>query len=303
MRTIPSALQAHLDSGVTTTCRLLKVTLRDGTVAGMTTLDQDVTYNGVLYGASTGFNPSVIASDVNYSVDNSEGYALLSGTLQGVTEDMVRRGDLEGATWEMYLINYLDHGMGHVLLDAGDIGEVKLRNGMVWVPELLSYAMRLRQSVGRVDSRRCRAIFGNQTPGQLFCGVDAEALWANGTVSAVDSEEPTRVFAGDTVKEAPARLQWLTGDNASDKVYQVEIGDTGTGNIYIFEPLPFPIQVNDTYKIRDDCNKELATCRDTYDNMLEFKGEPLIPVGEGSTQVPSAEIPLRKVFIGPITHI
>ncbi len=46
---MPAALQAHLDSGVTTTCRLLRITLTSGLSFGMTTLDQDVVYQGVTY--------------------------------------------------------------------------------------------------------------------------------------------------------------------------------------------------------------------------------------------------------------
>lgn len=289
MRTIPTALQTHLDTGVTTTCRLLRIELPDGTSTGLTTHDRDITYNSVTYSAINGFDPSVIATDASFSVDNSEGYALVSGTLQGITPDMVRRGELEGATWEMLLINYSDLGMGHIVLDAGDVGEVKLVDDMVFIPELVSFAMRLRQTIGGVDSRTCRAIFGKPANSQIGCGVDADALWVSGTVSAVDSEEPKRIFTADVSQAIPARIQWLTGNNASSKLYQVDTVDTTNHITRSFEPLPFPIEVGDTFQVRPDCDKTLATCRDTYSNMINFKGEPLIPIGEAS-DVPNANI-------------
>ena len=71
-RKIPPALLAHLQQTVTTTCRLLRFTLRDGRVFGMTTLDRDVEYLGVTYSSVNGFDPSIIATDTGLSVDNSE---------------------------------------------------------------------------------------------------------------------------------------------------------------------------------------------------------------------------------------
>jgi hypothetical protein len=59
-RTIPAALQVHLNQSVTTTCRLLRIALRDGRVFGVTSLDADVTYNdgrgAVTYSANQGID-------------------------------------------------------------------------------------------------------------------------------------------------------------------------------------------------------------------------------------------------------
>ncbi|WP_299589781.1 DUF2163 domain-containing protein, partial [uncultured Microbulbifer sp.] len=71
MRQIPPALQAHLDSGVTTTCKLLKITLSDGRQFGAATLDRDVVYEGLTYYAQNGFDSSIIASDTSFDVDNA----------------------------------------------------------------------------------------------------------------------------------------------------------------------------------------------------------------------------------------
>ena len=283
MRFIPSAIQAKLDSGVTTLCRLLKITLQNGTVTGMAALDRDVVYQAVTYSAVDGFDSSVIASDASFSVDNAEGYALISGSLLGITEAMVKRGEMEGGEWEMLLVDYNDLSAGHVTLDAGDLGEIRLVDGQVFMPELLSYAMRLRQTIGHVDSRTCRAIFGNpDIETQLGCGVDISALWVGGTVSGVDTEEPKRVFAADVSQAPPARLEWLTGNNASSKIYQIEAVDSGSNTSAILEPLPFVIEVGDTFRVRPNCDQTLANCRDVWNNMINFKGEPLIPVGEAS---------------------
>ena len=291
-RIIATGLTQHLDGGVTTLCRLLKITLADGvTVTGATTLDQPVTYDGVVYSAIRGMDSSAIASDSSFNVENSEATVILStDPLQGITREMVLRGELEGATWELLLVNYKNLAAGHIILDAGDVGEVRIVKNQVYIPELVSFAYRLKQSIGGVDSRKCRAIFGNQEQGQLYCGVDAEALFVTGTVTAVSSGEPKRAFAGDQIVAPPGRVQWLSGDNTSGKLYQIDGYDVGLSGMSIFEPMPFPIQVGDTYQVRPDCDKTLTTCRDVYSNMIEFRGEPLIPVGE-ATQMPGAGLP------------
>lgn len=198
MRYVNAALKAHLQQDVTTTCKLLRLELQDGRVYGMTTLDKDVLYDGVLYRSQTGINPSVIATDTGLSVDNAEGLSLVADTDSvGLTVQMINAGELDDAQWQMLLVNYRDLTMGHLIVDAGDTGRVTVENEMSATVELISFAMRLRQKIGTLDSRTCRATFGAPAEGQLGCGVDADALWVNATVTGVDPEEPRRLFSSD----------------------------------------------------------------------------------------------------------
>lgn len=298
MRKTPTELLEHLNGPVTTTCRLLKFILKNGNVYGMTLHDKDVVYNGVTYYAINGFDPSNIATDTGLSVDNSEVKALLSAEIPGITTQMVVAGELDDAQWEMLLVNWSDDSMGHILLDGGDVGEVSVVDDMVYMPELLSVAMRLRQNIGQVWSRSCRAIFG-QLPAnqQLGCGINVDSLWESGTVTAIDEEEARRVFADSSLtgidpEPVPGRLQWLTGNNASSRVYQIEAYGTVTGTIGLLEPCAFDIVIGDTFRLRVDCDKQPYTCKNVWNNWLNYKGEPLIPVGDGiAVLTPSAQIP------------
>lgn len=294
MRRIPAALLAHLRSGLSTTCRLLLVTLTDGRQYGMCSLDQPITYRGITYSALQGFDFSIIATDTGLSVDNGEASALLAQATGGITYEMALAGDLDDATWEMLLVNYRDLTMGHMVVDAGDIGEVKTLNGVIYTPELLSYAMRLRQTIGHVWSRRCRADFGSPAEGQLGCGVDAESMWTAATVSAVDGDDPFRVFAAADLIGGllyfPGRVRWATGRNASSRLAQVEASSTVSGTVALMESTAFPIEVGDTFEIRRDCNKSPSQCL-AYGNFINYKGEPYIPVGDGlETMTPNAQV-------------
>lgn len=293
-RSIPSALQSHLNGPVTSTCRLLRITLKDGREFGLTTLDRNVTYDGTVYSAINGFDTSVIATDAGLSVDNAEASALLSADIPGITLEMAERGELDDAQWLLMLVNWADLSMGHVILDAGDIGEVRTIDDTVYMPELLSYAARLRQPIGHVWSRTCRAIFGTPANSQTGCGVDTYPLWESGTVTGLGDEE-RRVFADNSLDldptPVPGRVQWLTGNNASNRLFQVEAYSNTSGTIALLEPTHFDIEVGDEFRIRPDCPKTPEACN-FYNNWVNYKGEPLIPVGDGaSIMAPGGSIP------------
>jgi uncharacterized phage protein (TIGR02218 family) len=298
MRNIPEQAQMDLAVAASTYTRVLRVNLPNGTSYGICMSNADVTYDhgdgALTYVAANAFDPTTFSSDVAYSVDNAEGYALISNDIPGVTVDMVDAGQLDGGSWICYYVNYLNPTPGSaVILDAGDLGQVRTQFGMVWIPELLSYAMRLQQSVGNTYSRTCRAIFGTVAASPQGCGIDATPLWLNFTVTSVGAEDDrswsdSSLVAGDHPFN-PGRIQWLTGQNASiTRIYSVENVDTD-GEITQFETTPYAIQVGDTGRIRPDCDKTVANCN-AYGNFLNMKAEPLIPVGDtAAIQVPGAQ--------------
>ena len=55
MKTLPSSLQSHLDTGATTLAWCWRVTRGDGAVLGFTDHDRDLTYDGTTFEAATGF--------------------------------------------------------------------------------------------------------------------------------------------------------------------------------------------------------------------------------------------------------
>lgn len=306
MRYVPAALQSHLDEPATTTTRLLKVTLRNGIAYGLAMLDKNVKYDDgdgpIEYVATNGFDPSALSADIGFTVDNAEGYALISQGVDGVTAEMVERGELDDAQWIMYLVNFQDTQPDgsltprrHIILDAGDLGEVRVRYGMIWIPEFLSYMTRLKQAIGSVWSRRCRAIFGTPANSQTGCGVNLAPLWVTGEVAAVGAES-NRVFTGTILYNSPGivpfpgRVQFLTGANAGREfATEMIVGDECTLN----ETTAYPIQVGDQYRIRPDCRKRYhEDCIGLWNNGPNFKGEPHIPVGDSTQiQTPGAQLP------------
>ncbi len=296
MRRIPAALLDHIQQPVTTLCKLLKLTLVDGRVFGLATLDKDIDYQGVTYKSINGFDASNIQSSAGLTVANTEAAALLATEIApGITFAMASAGDLDNARWSLFLINWASPDDEGIILDSGDVGQVKITDGQVYTPELISFAMRLKQTIGQVWSRRCRATFGTEASSQLGCGVDASSMWTDCTVTDVNADDQFRVF-GDSVNIIsemgwPARIQWVTGNNASvNRLYQLEAYNIDGGVVALFEPTPWAIEVGDEYRIRRDCAKSPNACK-SYGNFINYKGEPYIPVGDGlETQTPGSQV-------------
>lgn len=123
--------------------------------------------------------------------------------------------------------------------------------------------------------------------------LQAEESWTRCfTVSAVDGSEPRRKFtvteltpvSGGPRGGFPA--DWFnfggctfeTGLNAGKTMEARDfVEGASTQDIELFLPLPFDITIGDTGRIYPGCDKRFVTCRDKFDNVLNFVGEPYVP--------------------------
>ncbi len=160
MRTIPSALQAKLDSGVTTLCRCWIVTRRDGVVQGFTDHDEDV----VLWVSDP--SPAAPAPDsraprrARSSASRCRAWSS-SGALSddALTEADLAAGRYDAAAIEVHLVDWSEPSL-RVLLNKGVLGEVR-REGAAFTAELRSLAHRLAEDTGRLYTATCAADLGD----------------------------------------------------------------------------------------------------------------------------------------------
>lgn len=296
-RIIPIALQENLDEPVERFARCVRFRLKDESVLGFAAWSEDIQYDHsdglgeTIYSASQNVDASALQSDVEYSVANAEGRILVNTELVGLTLEMVESGALDDAEWDMFLVDWRDPSPGTAaLLDSGDLGEVRTENGLVIIPELLAYGMRLRVMVGHVWQRPGRCIFGSPANSQTGCGIDAEVLWVAGEVTSVGAESD-RTFTGDIPAVFPGRVEFTSGPNVG-KRYAVESASGNT--ITLAETTPFAIEATHEYQHRPDCTKlkDGDYGCDYYENWPNFKGEWTIPVGDAvSGSVPGGKLP------------
>ncbi len=50
----------------------------------------------------------------------------------------------------------------------------------------------------------------------------------------------------------------------------------------LFLPMPSIVAIGDNYSLRPGCDKKFSTCKDRYNNVKNFRGEPNVP---GNDQV------------------
>jgi uncharacterized phage protein (TIGR02218 family) len=274
MRPIPSALQVKLDSGVTTLARAWKLVRRDGVAMGFTDHDRDLIVDGVTFRAGTGFTSSEAASRFDLAVDGAE----ISGALadDSLTDADLAAGRYDAAKVETWLVDWSDPSL-KVLTARATLGEIR-REGQAFVAELRGLADLLSQESGRLYTAKCGADLGDAR-----CRVDLTdpAFRGSGAIAGI---EGTSIFVAsgldgfaDTLFSA-GRLTWTGGanDGLSIEIKQHRLV-AGLSQLSLWQAMPEPIAVGDTFDVTAGCDKTFATCRARFANTDNFRGFPQIP--------------------------
>lgn len=323
MRVIPIALQAHMDTGATTMTYLMRIDpVSPGFPSvGCTMLDRDVVYDDgegvIVYAATTGMTPSSLKSTASMGVDNGEMQHLLPEGDMGLTEADLNSGAWDYAKYRLYLVNYEDLSQGHVLIGSGQLGQIRVEDGLTFWSEVTSLVKQLKVPIVQKGSKTCRATFGSQYPDssgaevteRFPCGKDLGPLWVSRSVSAVGLETNRTFTAALGVAAStyvPGMVRWLTGANAG-RSYEVETQSAGGVVNLAFETM-FPIQSGDTFEIRPDCTKwkdGANGCKAHFglDWVFHYRGEPDIkPADNAGLLTPGAVPPANgtiTVTVGP----
>lgn len=273
MRTIPSGLQAKLDTGVTTLCRCWLVTRRDGVTQGFTDHDEDVVLGDVACRAGAGLIASEATQKLGLAVDSSE----ISGALADDTlnEDDLAAGRYDAAAVELWLTDWSDPSL-RVLLAKGTLGEVK-REGTAFTAEVRSLSDRLAEESGRLYTATCAADLGDAR-----CKIDLAnpTYTGDGAVVAVTATSSFTASGLDGFGDGwftAGKLTFTGGANAGLSVEVKSHVKDGTVSLMVWQVMPQPIAPGDTFTVTAGCDKRFATCHDRFNNVVNFRGFPHIP--------------------------
>ncbi len=274
MRTINPALQVKLDSGATSLCRCYVLTRRDGAVQGFTDHDEDIVLDAVTCRAGTGLSSSEATAKLGLSVDGME----VSGVLtdDSLTEDDLAAGYYDSATVQTWLVDWSDPAL-RFLLSQCTLGEVR-RDGTAFSAELRSLSDRLNEDSGRIYTATCAADLGDSRctidlsdPAFLGAGIVTDLLGiSHFSTSGLNDFDNGWFTAG--------KLSFTSGANAGNAIEiksHVAKGDSVT--LTLWQAMPEAIATGDTFTITAGCDKRFATCRDRFDNAVNFRGFPQIP--------------------------
>lgn len=284
MRAIAPELQARLDGGATRLCRCWRVRRRDGRTYGFTDHDRDLIVDGTLCKASSGMDASAVQSTTGLAVDNAQALGALSDA--GLSAEEIRAGRFDGAAVEHWLVDWERPDL-FVNVFRGTFGEIR-RSDALFEVELRGLAEGLNTAVGRTIQRNC-----DRRLGDAKCGFDLQTpgYWAEATVSEVISEIAVLAHG---LADFPAGwfalgiIEWLNGTNAGEKA-SVKADTTGPGpgrSITLWERPGAALAPGDRFRIAAGCDKRMTTCRDKFNNILNFRGFPHIPGEDWVTAYP-----------------
>ncbi len=274
MRSISSALQEKLDSGVTTLCRCWVVTRRDGIKRGFTDHDNDIVLDAVTCRAGTGLSGSEATAQSGLAVTASE----ISGALDddALTEDDLAAGLYDAAIIDVWLVDWTDAAL-RLLLSKGTLGEVR-REGAAFTAEVRGLADRLAEERGRLYTVGCSADLGDAS-----CTVDLTAAAFRGT-GAISALTGNSAFTTSGLSDfddgwfTAGRLNWTSGANSGlameVKRHSVE---SSSVSIELWQAMAHPLAPGDTFAVTAGCDKRFSTCRDRFANSVNFRGFPHIP--------------------------
>lgn len=307
-RTISAAMQEHLDTGATTLTLLVKITPRNPEYPafGICMLDRDITYDDgegeILYAAMIGVVPASMVSSAGTDIGNSNFKHLTKPQFSAeVSEELIRAGVYDYSWYRGLIVNYEDLTMGHIEAPAGfgQVGQLTVDNrGLSFQMELTDITKLLKQTITEVDSITCRATFGSQPIGtgggvveeRFPCGKDLAPMWsATKTVTSV-SLEPNITYTASALGAAagfyvPGMVKWMTGRNTGRQ--QGVEDQTAGGQITLNTATMFPVEVGDTFQIREDCTRWKDNDRGCKYHFGEpewknhYRGEPFIPISDG----------------------
>ncbi|HET7848736.1 MAG TPA: DUF2163 domain-containing protein [Pseudolabrys sp.] len=274
MRTIPAALQAKLDSGVTTLCRCWLITRSDGVVQGFTDHDEDVVLDPMTCRAGTGLTGSEATQRLGMAVDGSE----ISGVLadDSLSEHDLAAGRYDAAAVEIWLVDWSEPDL-RVLLAKGTLGEIK-REGTAFAAEVRGLSDRLAEESGRLFAATCDADLGDAR-----CTIDLNdpAFRGSGTVAAPAATSSFTVSGLDAFADGWFRQGKLTFDTGANAGVAMEVkvhAKTADGvTITLWQAMPEPTAAGDTFTVTAGCDKRFSTCHDKFNNVVNFRGFPFIP--------------------------
>jgi uncharacterized phage protein (TIGR02218 family) len=284
-KTIGNDLKDHFDANLTTLATCWRLTRPDGAEYFFTDHDVDLEVDGDTYEATSGMIPTALSQNRGLAVDNMEVVSFLES--DKIVEADINAGEFDYAVVDIFIVNYEDLTMGKLWLAQGwTLGNVEIRDE-AFQAEIRGKCQHLQQTLCELYTPECRAALGDAR-----CGVDladsGQTYWHAGAVTSIT--EDRRKFTDDTVPsyaEDPFRfgkLTWtepgsgdsFTGSNAG---YEMEIKsyDPVTNEFELFQPMPYEIEVGDEFTVTFGCDKSIDTCRDKFDNVVNFRGEPFVP--------------------------
>ncbi len=248
---------------------------RDGVTLGLTSHDRALSVDGVECLASPGMTPSAVQRSLRLEGDTVD----LAGALshRAIGEQDLDLGRWTGAALALHAVDWESARIVATLI-RGTLGEVE-RRGRRFSVGLDGPLARLAEPLCQRTSPECRATLGDRR-----CRVDPARILAIGIVSAAD-DAGLALAEGDEERWAGGECVPLDGPLAG---LRLALGTATPGRVALRLPPPRPLVAPLRVRLREGCDKTLATCAARFANAENFRGEPHLPGNDLLLRTPRA---------------
>lgn len=154
----------------------------------------------------------------------------------------------------------------------GRIGQVNT-SGQTFSSEFLGLTKHLEKPIVRPYLPSCHAALGDSE-----CLVNLASHTVTGTISSVDTSGLVITDAARTEADNTFAYGLVTMTSGDSSGYSMEVKSSDNGGTFTLqEHLPFGVSASDTYSLVKGCDKTFTTCKNTFNNVVNFRGFPHLP--------------------------
>ncbi|RYH11177.1 DUF2163 domain-containing protein [Tropicimonas sp. IMCC6043] len=277
------ALYAHLATKCTTTCRCWLLQRKDGWTRGFTDHDADISFDGMVFGASSGVTASALETTTGLAVNNSETVGALSDA--GISEADIEAGRFDEAQVTCWLVNWVDPNE-RVVRFTGTLGEVT-RNDGAFGAELRGLTDALNRPRGRLFQRSCSAVLGDS---KCRFNLNSAGYFAEFDVADVEDARVIRFsdhggFSAGWFERGRLRILDGAGSGLIGWIKN-DLSSGGMREVTLWQGLRADVRAGDRIRLEAGCNKTASQCAMKFNNFMNFRGCPHIPGEDWLTSYP-----------------
>jgi uncharacterized phage protein (TIGR02218 family) len=282
MKTASPALVALLASNQYLYADLFTISLVGGGTLYYTNADGGLNYGGNYYACtSPRIQRSGAKTAIGVQVDTLtiQIFGGASELIQGVPfPQFAVNGGFDGAEISVdrcYMNTFGDTSAGTLNVFFGDVTEVK--------PSRTAVELTVSSKLELLNISMPRNLISPGCIHNLFdagCTLAKASFAAAGTVATGSS---TNVIETASLAQAAGYFTFGTitfnsGINAGvSATIKAHVLTSGTATLTLMAPLQSPPAAGDTFMVYPGCDKSMATCSATFNNLLNFRGWPFVP--------------------------
>jgi uncharacterized phage protein (TIGR02218 family) len=283
MRVISAALTAHFALPSTSIASYFHVVRVDGAVYGWTSHDVSQAIDSVVFSATSGLQTTTVHHTDDMRVNTMDVTVFLDAS----TEAAIAAGVWDDATVTLFEANW--RNLPAVLFDTdchvilhGTLGVMR-RQDLQLLAEIRGLSHTLNNRIGAQYSWNCRYRHarwnGTTYEADVWCGAVLTSHIHDGSITSVGANP--RLIASDSAStQVSAYYQdggLLTFTSGANSGITREVAIWAPPVLTFGRPFPYVIAIGHTYRAVRGDPKNPGVCKDVYNNLVNYGGEPTVP--------------------------